>query len=138
MYLMKKTLINRRYRGLAVVEAAIVFPLLLMITLGAIEYGWLFLKAHQLANAARSGARVAVCRDSSPAEGEAVMWKLLTEDAKITPDVCTVTVVPLADGSTAMKAEVKVASAKVALINTSLLPMPATLGASVTMAKEGP
>ena len=42
------------------VEAAIVFPILLMLTLGAIEYGWLFLNAQQVTNAARQGARIAI------------------------------------------------------------------------------
>ena len=47
-------------RGTTAVETAIVFPLLLLVTLGALRYGWLFLKAQQITNAARYGARIAI------------------------------------------------------------------------------
>ena len=50
------------------VEAAIVFPLVLLLTLGVIEYGWLFLKAQEITNATRHGARIAVRPDATPAD----------------------------------------------------------------------
>ncbi len=50
--------LNRR-RGLAVVETAIMLPLILMLTMGVLEYGWMFLKAQHVASAAQAGARVA-------------------------------------------------------------------------------
>ena len=37
----KTTSKKSRYHGTAVVEAAIVFPLLVMLTFGVIEYGWI-------------------------------------------------------------------------------------------------
>src|SRR5262245_14856064 len=48
----------RARRGLALTEMALVLPLLLAITFAVMEYGWMFTKASQVANAARQGARV--------------------------------------------------------------------------------
>ena len=47
------------YRGAAAVELALVMPIMLLVSFGAIKYGWLYLKAQQITNAARYGARVA-------------------------------------------------------------------------------
>jgi Flp pilus assembly protein TadG len=46
-------------RGAAVVEFAVLFLLLLIIIFGIIEFGFLWLQSHYIANAAREGARVA-------------------------------------------------------------------------------
>jgi Flp pilus assembly protein TadG len=54
---------NQRRRGLAAVEAAIVLPLILLATFAVLEYGWLFVRYHQVCHAARHGARLAA-RDS--------------------------------------------------------------------------
>jgi hypothetical protein len=56
---------DNRCRGAAAVEVALVLPVLLLVTFGAIRYGWFFLKAQQITNAARYGARVAVRADAS-------------------------------------------------------------------------
>ena len=42
-------------RGTALVEAAFVLQILLMITLGAIEYGWLFLIQQRITTDAHMG-----------------------------------------------------------------------------------
>jgi Flp pilus assembly protein TadG len=59
--------INRhiRCRGAAAVEIALVFPLIVLLTLAVIEYSWLFLKAQQITTAAREGARAAIRQDST-------------------------------------------------------------------------
>jgi Flp pilus assembly protein TadG len=46
-------------RGAAVVEFAVLFLLLMIIVFGIIEFGFLWLQSHYIANAAREGARVA-------------------------------------------------------------------------------
>jgi hypothetical protein len=46
-------------RGSVIVEAAIVVPLLIMLTFGAIEYGLAFRDSASIAAATRSGARIA-------------------------------------------------------------------------------
>lgn len=45
-------------RGAAAVEFALVLPLLLMIVLGTIDWGWYFYVSQVVTNAAREGARV--------------------------------------------------------------------------------
>ena len=54
----------RKARGAAVVEFAVVLPLLLTILFGIIEYGWVFMVRQTLQTAAREGARVAVLQTS--------------------------------------------------------------------------
>lgn len=51
---------NRRrdgQRGVAALEFALVFPLLLVLVLGAIDWGWYFFVDQLVTNAAREGAR---------------------------------------------------------------------------------
>ena len=50
---------NRRRSGQAVVEFALVLPLLLLLVLGAIEFGRVLLRLHLLTSASREGARIA-------------------------------------------------------------------------------
>jgi len=49
---------NARRRGQAVVEFALVLPLLLLLVFGAIEFGRVLLRLHLLTTAAREAARV--------------------------------------------------------------------------------
>ncbi len=51
---------RRRFRGSAVLDAALVFPILLSLTFGTIEYGYYFYVKHSLQGAAREGARAAI------------------------------------------------------------------------------
>ncbi len=46
-------------RGAAAVEFAVLFLLLLIIVFGIIEFGFIWLQSHYIANGAREGARVA-------------------------------------------------------------------------------
>jgi hypothetical protein len=46
-------------RGAVAVEAAIIFPLLIMLFFGTLEFGLLFRNSHSISKASRSGARVA-------------------------------------------------------------------------------
>ncbi|MCP4248834.1 MAG: pilus assembly protein [bacterium] len=50
----------QRARAAAIVEFAVVTPLLLTIVFGIIEYGYVFMVRQTLTNAAREGARVAI------------------------------------------------------------------------------
>jgi Flp pilus assembly protein TadG len=54
-----------RRRAAAVVEFAVVLPLLLTILFGIIEYGWMFMVRQTLLNAAREGCRVAVLQTTT-------------------------------------------------------------------------
>ncbi len=57
----------RRDEGQELVEYAIVFIVLMTLTLGIIEFGIVLFTQNSLSNAAREGARWAVVRRSSPA-----------------------------------------------------------------------
>ena len=121
---------HRRQRGTTIVEAAIVLTLLMLVTLGAIEYGWMFVNLQRITNAARQGARVAAASGATDSEGDEVIDALLGEDT------WTGGVMTDAD-ALSTTATVVVDSEQVGLlIGWDLLPMPDQLRAAVTMAKE--
>lgn len=55
---------DERRRAAAVVEFAVVLPLLLTVLFGIIEYGWVFMVRQTLQTAAREGCRLAVLQTS--------------------------------------------------------------------------
>src|SRR5262245_26472001 len=58
----------KRRRGIAAVEFALVASLLFVLVIGIIDYGFIFLKAQQITQAARSGVRAAVLPDATAAK----------------------------------------------------------------------
>jgi hypothetical protein len=54
-----------RARGGAIVEFAVVLPLLLTLLFGIIEYGWVFMVRQTMQNAAREGCRLQVLQTST-------------------------------------------------------------------------
>src|SRR4051812_48414730 len=70
---------NRRRDGAALVEMAIVMPLLLLLTLGLIEYGWVFLRVSQINQAARQGVRTAVRPDATVNNVTTVVSNMMTQ-----------------------------------------------------------
>jgi TadE-like protein len=124
-----------RYRGTALVEASLVLLVLVLVTLGAFQYGWLFVCAQRVTNAARQGARMESVLDAPAGVAKTTMLGMVadlspTGGSDITPgpggDVVTATLIVPAEGNP-----------KVQLITWNLLPVPATLQATVVMAKEG-
>jgi Flp pilus assembly protein TadG len=63
---MPTSLRHRDQRGVALVEAAIVTPLLLLLVFGIIEFGFLFKDSLTLANSSRAGARVGSAAGTDP------------------------------------------------------------------------
>ena len=53
-------------KGQAVVELAIVLPLLILILCGIIDYGWIFTNQNEVDNCAREGARYAIIHATDP------------------------------------------------------------------------
>jgi len=119
----------RRYRGAALAEMAIVLTLLLMVTLGAIEYGWAFYCVQRVTNAARHGARVEAAADATLNEGVLAMEALLPA-SEFPGRVCSV--VP--DGDF-VRATVFVPNESIRLVHWDFLPIP-DLNVVVRMAKE--
>lgn len=56
---------NNHRRGSAVLDAALVFPILLSLTFGCVEFGHYFFIKHTLQGAAREGARAAATPGST-------------------------------------------------------------------------
>lgn len=54
-----------RKRGAALVEFAVVLPLLLVLLFGIIEFGWVFMVRQTLSSAAREGCRMAVLKTAT-------------------------------------------------------------------------
>jgi hypothetical protein len=67
---------TRNQRGAAVVEFAVVLPLLLVILFGIVEFGLLFYNKQVLTNASREGARAGIA------------YKSEAEITKIVEDYC--------------------------------------------------
>ena len=132
----------RRYRGAALAEAAIVLTVLMLLTLGALEYGWLFVNAQQVTNAARQGARIAILPDdNAETRARAAVTTLLTS-AGLSDDSPVIDVNPttMTVGGETVQAEVvhvAVSTQNLRLTHWDLLPVPPTIGCTVTMAKEG-
>lgn len=57
-----------RRRGAAVVEAAVAMPVLLLVTLGVIQFGWALSVRNSLVTAAREGCRLAVIPNTTDQE----------------------------------------------------------------------
>ncbi len=125
-------------RGALLVELAIVLPLILLLIMGLMEYSWMFLKAQQLTNAAHLGARAGARADAGVAEINATVDSAMS--AAGMTGVYGVTISPdpaVLDVGEMVTVAVSVAYADVGF-GFPLVPTPATLQASVTMAREGP
>ena len=77
-------------RGVVTVEAALVLPIVLLLTLGFIEIGWYVNSLQILHNAARQGARAAVRLENSNAEVQAAVLASLSESIDVDPNAVTV------------------------------------------------
>ncbi len=55
-------------RGSAVMDAALVFPVLISLTFGSIEFGHFFFLKHTMQGAAREGARAAITPSATTAD----------------------------------------------------------------------
>src|SRR2546423_12493520 len=64
-------------RGNSVVEAVLVFPLLLALMFGTTEYGYYFYVKHTLEGAAREGARVGITPSGTDAQVRSTMISYL-------------------------------------------------------------
>jgi len=133
---------NKTPKGLIAVEAALILPIILVLTFGALEYGWFFLKAQDTTNAARQGARVA-CRPDAALGDVLTAISALMNAADMGGSGYVVTVTPGAIGEMEagemLTVEIVVPyRGSLEFIGVPLIPVPESIRASVTMAKEGP
>lgn len=127
-------------RGTVLVEVALVLILLIMLTFGVMEYGWMFFRMQQLNNAARDGARQAVLPGATNTAVEATVQDLVDSwgvgvAVNVTLSHSDISVLPRGELITVT---VSAPYSDMQLIGLPLLPMPDNLSTSVTMAKEGP
>lgn len=130
---------SRRERGTVLIEAALTIPLIIVLVFGVIEYGWLFAKNGELVNAARNGARVAVRADAISQDVTDAVDNLMTQ-AELDGSGYTLEILPndvtSAEPGTSVTVRITVTYANIELTGFPL-PLPETLAAEVTMAKEG-
>lgn len=138
---MSRRILRPFRRGLAILEITLVILMMLLVTFGAIEYAWMFLKVGEITNAARAGARIAVLPDSTATEvNNAIDSLLATAGMGSSSYVVTFTPADLTtlDVGDPLEVDIDVPYTNVTILGLSFLPVPTTLNASVTMAKEGP
>jgi Flp pilus assembly protein TadG len=132
---------HNQSRGAALVEMAIVLPLLLALTFGLIEYAWLVLKVQQVNGAARYGVRLAVLPDANT---DSTRSAILAELARAGINGgCEVTFDPaeVADAEVGTLVTVTIAvqyKGNIDLLRMPLVPVPGTFRVSAAMSKEGP
>lgn len=77
-------------KGAELIEFALVFPMLLLVMLGIIDFGFLFQRYEVVTNAAREGARVAVLPGYAAADVQARVSQYLTSAGLTAAPVTTV------------------------------------------------
>jgi Flp pilus assembly protein TadG len=130
---------GRARKGAAVVEFAVVAPVLIMLLLGMIECGRMIMVQQSLTTAAREGARTAILEGISSSTAKQVVTSFLA-DTGVTG--CTVKVTPDSTASVAHGQPITV-SVSVPFTTVSWLPHPFFLGNTIlssaaTMRRETP
>ena len=77
-------------QGAALIEAALVIPMLLLIAVGIFEFGRAYQTWEVLTNAAREGARVAVLPYSTDSDAEARVRQFLQVGGLVNDDTVSV------------------------------------------------
>ena len=131
----------KRRRGSLTVEAALLLPLLFILTFGLIEYGWMFLKQQQITNAARQCARLAAMVDGTNAQVTSQLTTMLNTYGLAGSGYST-TISPAnvatAVRGTQVSVTISIPYSNIDVTGFGLLPMPTTITAKVSMQKEGP
>ena len=130
-----KRLADRVRRGAAVVELAIVSPVLLAMLFGIIEFGWLFTVQHTMVNASREGARVGILQGVTVAEIEATTRAFLEPMGLNDSVMVTITEATVADPFVTV--QVTVPREEVSLVGDFFGFVGGTLEGTTTMRQEG-
>jgi Flp pilus assembly protein TadG len=121
------------------VEMAIVLPVLLILTLGLMEYGWVFVKVSQINQAARHGVRTAVRPGATEQSVQNAVAAMMLSDVGLQSNQYTLTYtsIEVAVGQP-ITVQINVNYSLLSLTGTGLLPVPSQLQGRGTMVKEGP
>jgi Flp pilus assembly protein TadG len=140
----------RGERGQALIETAIMLPILLLVSVSIFEFGRAYQTWQVLTNAAREGARVAVLPDSTASDVDArVRTYLASGQLQSSPDMVGVTIdrnVDMSIGAATAKASVVTVNYPFSfmvlnpvanlVVNGSTLGTPITIAASAQMRNE--
>ncbi|WP_428940330.1 TadE/TadG family type IV pilus assembly protein [Fontivita pretiosa] len=127
-----------RRRAAAMVEMALILPVLILLVFAVMEYGWMFIRASQVSGAARHGVRVAIRPAATQTEVQDAV-ALIMQQAGFNEGSFQVEIGGLNSTTGGeVTVEVTLPYDQVSLTNFPLLPVPDVLRASATMAKEGP
>ena len=131
-------------RGSAVLDAALVFPILLSLTFGCIEFGHYFFVKHTLQGAAREGARAAAAPSSTDADvTAAITYSMnaagISNWTKYVQNTATpaANISPNQPAGTAIVVKVECTWGTVGLRPMSLIGASKKVVGSTTMRKEG-
>ncbi len=132
----KRTRENPRARAAAVVEFAVVLPLLLTILFGIIEYGWVFMVRQTLQTAAREGARIAVLQTSVDPYGN-VIARVAAVMAPTGLSTYSITMTHAEDADPVETVQVSIPYTDVSLMGGFFPSIHANLAGTCSMRKEG-
>jgi Flp pilus assembly protein TadG len=126
-------------QGAASVEMAIVLTLLLTITFGIMEYGWIFFRLQQLNNVTREAARIGALTGTTSDDVQNRVYTLMDswnfDPADYSTEITPAEVSAQPPG-TSVSVTITVPYSNIQL--TGLVPTPSQLTSSATMSKEGP
>jgi Flp pilus assembly protein TadG len=132
-------LIRARRRGAAMVEMALILPILVALTFGILEYGWMFYRVAQINLASRHGVRTAVRPAADQAEVETAIAGVMNDAGWATDEYDAIVSDVTVDVGAAVTVTVNVDyDEHVGLTGLPFLPVPTTVSGTATMAKEGP
>ncbi len=132
---------RKSVRGVSLIEMALLLPLLFLILLGTIEYGWMFMMNEEINNAARHGTRMAVTEGATSSQVRNAIDQLMAS-AGLEDSGYTIAISP-PDVFQALPGELITVTVTVPYLNITLtgagfLPLPDDLDGRTTMVKEGP
>lgn len=131
-------------KGVIAVEAAIVLPVIILITLAGLQYGWLFLKYQEITNIARHAVRYCSRPDVGCPEVHTWVDAELAKHGFSNDEIVENLVQwvpgapdydPPGDVGNAIECKISIDAKKVDIIN--FLPVPDKLTAYCTMSEEG-
>jgi Flp pilus assembly protein TadG len=123
-------------RGAAVVEMAVVAPLLLLILFGIIEFGWVFMIEQTITNATREATRVGILQGSTHADIQNRFAQAMAPTGvTVTSDMLTI--IDPTTANPALTVRASMPYSKVSLLGNLLgLNMSKMIGSSCSMRAE--
>lgn len=130
-----RRLLRKHRRAAAVVELAVISPVLLTMLFGIIEFGWLFTVRQTMVNAAREGARLGALAGVSASEVEDRARELL-EPLNI-DSACTVNVTTPTPANPTVTVQITIPRATVSLLGNFFGFTSGTIEGTASMRREG-